>query len=63
MMRFATVGFLASVAVACTAPMRLAAQQDLDPSPGDRLNPTAAAAVVKVAAAKRTPRGDRKSVV
>ena len=57
MMRLATVGFLASVVVACTAPMRLAAQQDLDPSPGDRLNPTAAAAVVKVAAAKRTPRG------
>jgi len=45
MMRLATVGFLASVVVACTAPMRLAAQQDLDPSPGDRLNPTAAVAV------------------
>lgn len=38
------------------APVRMAAQ-DLDPSPGDRLNPAAAAAMVKVAAAKPTPRG------
>ena len=56
MTRFVAVGFQAAVVVACMAPVRMAAQ-DLDPSPGDRLSPAAAAAMVKVAAAKPTPRG------